>query len=285
MTLLNSNLFYIIKGELQTSMWRIPLKELKRAAELGKSIYVVDIYSNFAASTFPLFEIEKYLEIQDVDVVYIHFEQEDTITLPILICKMLYKFHVNWINLLYDYFCSNDFEKMYSDLSDIRNYANEIFPLTTAMFNCFSIDPYSLKGAIISEHSYKNKFNAGYALATFEKTKPPTLKAIEDTIKPNKSFNWYLQNDLLNVISQGCFLFNAQLLNEYSNKIFTEKVCGVLKQLNVPTLLLGSNISSLESMLGEVVWKELHPLEVLSNKKEYRTDVFNEFSNHTKIEW
>jgi hypothetical protein len=283
MKLIDPTLFYIVKAELQQTLWRISLDEIKLAAKLGKSIYVVDIYQNFVSSTYPLFEIEKYLTIEDVDVVYLRYEQEDVVVLPTIICNLLFKFHSGWVNLMYNYFLSEDFIILIQTIKDIRNNSNECFPIITDMFNCFVVNPTKLKGAIISEYSYRNKFNSGYALATFEKEKPPTLKAIENSIKPKKSFNWYLQNDMLDSVSQGCFLFNVELISEYSNNKFTEEVCKILKHLNICTLLLGTGLFKLSNLLGEKVLMSPHPLEILKDKKEYNTDIFIKFEEMSKI--
>lgn len=279
---LNPSSFYIVKAELNQTIWRVPLKEIIIAAKLGKSLYIVDIYNHFVSSTYPLFVIENYLELKDIDFVYLQYEQEEVVILPPIICKLLFRFHSGWINLMYEYFTSTNFAELLEEITKVKN-SGECFPIGNDIFNCFVVNPNDLKGAIISEFSYRNKWNSGYALATFEKEKPPTLKAIEDTIKINKSFNWYLQNDLLDLVSKGCLLFNYNLINDYSNKQFITEICNVLKNLNTPTLLLGTGIFKLELLLGTSVLKEKHPLEVLIKKEIYTTSIFQEFEEKTKI--
>jgi len=278
-----TNKFYIVKGELIANIWRIPTDDVKRCVEQEKNLYIFDPHQAFASTTYSLFELDRYKEIDSVEfpVCYLEYLPETDFVLPQIFQVLSVKLHHNWMNLGFEYFTSQSFLDFLKEIqsSEIPDYTNR--------WNGFVIDPYKLKGAIISEHHFPNKFHIGYALGTFEQEKPITTKAIENTLKDSKPFGWNLQNSFINLLSQGVFLFNKEFVHGIFNAEFFNATIEMLNKVNLrAVLLLGVGVAHWNKNIGcEAILFEEHPLPVLRAKREYKTDVFLKFEQLTNIQF
>ena len=284
MKLIDPTLFYIVRAELQQTLWRIPLRDVFSAYNSGKSLYLVDIYNGYIACTIPLFILEDYvkLDVENTPIVYIQHETEEEIVLSKLTQQLLLKVHFSWLNIMWDLFHSDIFIKFVQETKKLRE-SYEVFPLQMDVLNAFIIDARNIKGVIVSEHGYPNKFNNGMCLSTFEKAKPKTLKAIELAIFPFQGFAWHLTNDCLHLVNQGIMLLQYNLTTHTHCEELFLKVLELLKE-QATFLFLGSGLQKYQKLVNNSFF-ERHPIEVLREGKEYKTDVFKHFSESTKISW
>lgn len=279
-----TNKFYIVCAELRNNIWaNIHTSDVLEAIKQEKNLYVVDMYQGKTASTYPLFEIDKYSTINPIDFPYTYliYEQEQEFVLPQVIQFLLLKMHFNWVNEAFDYFNSTDFEEFYKSIqaSEIPNYVDR--------WNAFVVNPYELRGMIISEFAYPNLYHAGIALGTFEKQKPISLVAIENTLKDSKPFGWNFQTDCINLMVQKILLLNKELVHGIYNEKFLNTILNIVnKQHLKAVLLLGEGLYPLkQSIECEAILFEEHPLPILKLKQQYKTDVFLKFEQLTNIQF
>ena len=279
-----TNNFFIVSAELKNNLWcRIPIQDVQRAIQREQNLFLVDVHSNFASSSYSLFEIDKYRELDEKEYpyIYLEFQKEEDYILPTIFCKLLYKIHHNWINELFEYFLSEDFNKLLKQVNEstIPDYTNR--------WNFLISDPYKLKAAIISEIAYPNQHHIGICLGTFEKQAPATLLAIENTLKNSKPFGWSFQTSCVDLMVQNCLLLNKDIALGIHNETFFNKLIETLNKQHLrAVLLLGSGLYPLEQSIdcGAII-KEEHPLPVLKSKREYKTDVFLKFEQLTNIQF
>ena len=106
-----TNKFYIVKGELIANIWRIPTDDVKRCVEQEKNLYIFDPHQAFASTTYSLFELDRYKEIDSVEfpVCYLEYLPETDFVLPQIFQVLSVKLHHNWMNLGFEYFTSQSF--------------------------------------------------------------------------------------------------------------------------------------------------------------------------------
>lgn len=275
-----TNKFYIVKGELIANIWRIPTDDVKRCVEQEKNLYIFDPHQAFASTTYSLFELDRYKEIDSVEfpVCYLEYLPETDFVLPQTLQMLLTRFHHNWVNLLFNYLTSSDFEQF------MKEIPIDAVPDYISRWNMFLCNPYRLKGVILSRYSYPAPFNNGLAFSTFEKTKPKTFLAIENCLKKNKPFSWYMNQDLV-YLQSSILLWNYEFAHGISpNEKFFRAIFDVLKQRSLHWLILGSDLFELREELEDAM-VEYHPLEKLKQKEEYDTEAFSIFEQRTGVQF
>jgi len=273
MRVIDNKKFYIVKAEIIGNLWKVKTSKIKRAILEEKNLFMIDVYNKFTSSTYSLFEIDNYKHIES-EYVYFHVEEEKDLIIPPIIGVAAFKMDDSWINLLFDYIISKDYQDYLYNLKQKEN----IFPITSNRWNCFINDIYELKSVIISEHSYPNKFNNGLAFSTFEKEKPKTLLAIEEGIKKEKGLLYNLNADLIDWQTKGILLLNKEFANGHYNHIFFNNIINALKaNKNLYYLLVGNGLWYLGNELDKdkVIYSE-HPLDVLKRKEIFNSDKFLE---------
>lgn len=274
MIVVNNKKFYIVKAEIIGNLWKVKTSKIKRAILEEKNLYLVDVYNGFFSSTFALFDIDKYSEV-DCEYVFLHVEEEKDIILPPIIGNAIFKMDDSWVNLLFDYFLTADFQNYMNELKKKEN----IFPVSTNRWNVFVKDFYEIKAVIVSEHSYPNQFNNGIAFSTFEKEKPKTLLAIQEGIKKEKGMLYNLNNDLIDWQIKGIFLLNKEFAHgEYNHIFFTKIIDTLLLNKELEWLLVGNGLWYLKDRINKNVLCSEHPLDVLKRKEIFNSDKFLELN-------
>lgn len=279
MIVIDNKNFYIVKGEILGNLWKVKTDRIKRAIVEEKNLYLVDVYNKFSSSTFSLFEIDKYKEV-DSEYVFLHFEEETELVLPPIIGNAIFKMDDSWINLLFDFILSADYQNYMNSLKKLEN----VFPISSNRWNVFVNDFYILKAVIISEHSYPNEHNNGIAFSTFEKNTPKTLSAIKESIQNEKGLMHKINDDLIDWQTKGVFLLNREFVNGHYNHTFFTKIVEILKtNKNLEWLLVGNGLWYLGEYLDKtkVLYSE-HPLDVLKRKEMFNSDKFLELNGKIK---
>lgn len=276
-----TNKFYIVKGELIANIWtNVHTEDILRCIQGEKNLYVVDVHQHWVSSTYSYFELEAYknLDAEQFPITYLTYEMEIELVLPQVLQMLLTRFHHNWVNLLHNYLTSSDFEQF------MKEIPIDAVPDYISRWNMFLCNPYRLKGVILSRYSYPAPFNNGLAFSTFEKTKPKTFLAIENCLKKNKPFSWYMNQDLV-YLQSSILLWNYEFAHGISpNEKFFRAIFDVLKQRSLHWLILGSDLFYLKEELESILIDQ-HPLELLRKKQEYDTDVFLKFEQLTNIQF
>lgn len=276
-----TNKFYIVKGELIANIWtNVHTEDILRCIQEEKNLYVVDVHQHWVSSTYSYFELEAYknLDAEQFPITYLTYEMEIELVLPQVLQMLLTRFHHNWVNLLFDYLISSDFEQF------MKEIPVDAAPDYISRWNMFLCNPYRLKGVILSRYSYPAPFNNGLAFSTFEKTKPKTFLAIENCLKKNKPFSWYMNQDLV-YLQSSILLWNYEFVHGVPpNEKFFRAIFDVLKQRSLHWLILGSDLFYLKEELESVLIDQ-HPLELLRKKQEYDTDAFLKFEQLTNIQF
>lgn len=274
MVVVNNKNFYIVKGEIINNVWKVKNEKIQRAIEANKNLFLVDVFNSFTSSTFAYFEIEKYKEEKN-EYIYFQVEEEKELILPPVIGNAIFKMDDSWVNLLFDYFLTADFQNYMNDIKKLEN----VFPISTNRWNIFVTDVYKLKAVIISEHSYPNKCNNGIAFSTFEKEKPKTFIAIEEGIKKEKGMLYSLSPSLIDWQTKGILLLNKEFINGHYNNVFFTTILEALLKANKDLywLLVGNGLWYLQNTLPKekVLYSE-HPLDVLKRKEIFNSDKFLE---------
>lgn len=274
MIVVNNKKFYIVKAEIIGNLWKVKTSKIKRAVLEEKNLYLVDVYNGFFSSTFALFDIDKYSEV-DCEYVFLHVEEEKDIILPPVIGNAIFKMDDSWVNLLFDYFLTADFQNYMNELKKKEN----IFPVSTNRWNVFVKDFYEIKAVMVSEHSYPNQFNNGIAFSTFEKEKPKTLLAIQEGIKKEKGMLYNLNNDLIDWQIKGILLLNKEFAHgEYNHIFFTKIIDTLLLNKELEWLLVGNGLWYLKDRINKNVLCSEHPLDVLKRKEIFNSDKFLELN-------
>lgn len=280
MVVIDNKNFYIVKGEILGNLWKVKTDRIKRAIVEEKNLYLVDVYNKFASSTFSLFEIDKYKEI-DSEYVFLHFEEETELVLPPIIGNAIFKMDDSWVNLLFDFILSADYQNYMNSLKKLEN----VFPVSTNRWNVFVNDFYTLKAVIISEHSYPNEHNNGIAFSTFEKNTPKTLSAIKGSIQNERGLMYKINDDLIDWQTKGIFLLNREFVYGHYNHTFFTKIVEILKNnKNLEWLLVGNGLWYLGENLDKtkVLYSE-HPLDVLKRKEMFNSAKFLELDGKVKF--
>lgn len=275
MIVVNNKKFYIVKAEIVNNIWKVKTNKLKRAINENKNLFLVDVFNCFTSSTFAYFEIEKYKE-ETSEYVYFQVEEESDLVLPPIIGNATFKMDDSWINLLFDFILSADYQNYMNSLKKLEN----VFPISSNRWNVFVNDFYILKAVIISEHSYPNEHNNGIAFSTFEKNTPKTLSAIKESIQNEKGLMYKINDDLIDWQTKGVFLLNREFVNGHYNHTFFTKIVEILKtNKNLEWLLVGNGLWYLGENLDKtrVLYSE-HPLEVLKRKEVFNSDKFLELN-------
>lgn len=135
---------------------------------------------------------------------------------------------------------------------------------------------------------YPNKYNTGYALATYNKEKPKTFEAIQQALIPEDNPFFTINNDLIYWISQGMFLYNYQTTSHLINETLTKEVIRVLnKKENFYWIVLGTEIFYLKDLINpkHFVNLEPHPVEYLRNKEQFPATSFKTFQKLTNFKF
>src|SRR5574343_742930 len=273
MVVIDNKNFYIVKGEILGNLWKVKTDRIKRAIVEEKNLYLVDVYNKFSSSTFSLFEIDKYKEV-DSEYVFLHFEEETELVLPPIIGNAIFKMDDSWVNLLFYFILSADYQNYMNSLKKLEN----VFPISSNRWNVFVNDFYTLKAVIISEHSYPNEHNNGIAFSTFEKNIPKTLSAIKESIRNEKGLMYKINDDLIDWQTKGMFLLNREFVHGHYNHTFFTKIVEILKiNKNLEWLLVGNGLWYLGENLDKtkVLYSE-HPLDVLKRKEMFNSAKFLE---------
>lgn len=274
MVVIDNKNFYIVKAEIVNNIWKVKTNKLKRAINENKNLFLVDVFNCFTSSTFAYFEIEKYKE-ETSEYVYFQVEEEKDLILPPIIGNATFKMDDSWINLLFDYFLTADFQNYMNEIKELEN----AFPLSTNRWNVFVTDVYNLKAVIISEHSYPNKHNNGIAFSTFEKEKPKSFLAIEEGIKKEKGMLYSLNSSLIDWQTKGVLLLNKEFINGHYNHNFFSTIIEKLLKVNPDLywMLVGKGLWYLQDILpkNKLLFSE-HPLEVLKRKEVFNSNKFLE---------
>lgn len=279
--------FYILTGVLvNQSIWKVSLRDLKAALDTTKNVYIVDIWQQYASTTFGYFEICDYLQVEGYEDVYLPYTQEEELVLSKYDCKLLLKFHHTWFNEMYDYLHSKHLQQFTKEVNELREEV-KVFPEPSQVFNVFSTSLHNIKCALISGECYKNEYNNGYAISTYKKEKPPTFLAIQKALKEDNLF-FSINNDLIPWITQGMFLYNYQTTSHHNNVELTRAVIQVLnRKSNFYWFLLGSNVFHLKELINTNHFTifEQHPIEYMRRKETYLAEGFKQIKEHLNFKF
>ena len=127
--------------------------------------------------------------------------------------RIMQRFHHTWYNTLYDYLSSKKFLNILIQVAKERK-TGVVFPEMDKQLLVFKMPISFINVVLLGLDPYTTGEANGFAFATNRKIKPVSLSNIEkgmfSDLKLSKE-EYFLRNDLSNLVKQGVFLLNSSL--------------------------------------------------------------------------
>jgi len=207
---------------------------------------------------------------------------------------LLRRFHWSFFNPLKDYLMTGEFIALNKKMNVEARKTTTVYPPKEQVYRAFSTRADVVRVVFISLDPYNSTHANGNAFATDQISKPVSLRQIEKAIQRELNYeeSWQIQNNLENMIKQGCLFLNSSLtisagsasgqnLNEW--RPFMNKVIELLNTFNpLIFILIGKAGQSYETVIDtnkHFVYKLEHPSYSTRQERDWNSnDIFKKIN-------